>query len=269
MAGLLRSLADLRPRELFCSSTCAQLPTTWRQQPSTCALVCCFCGPGTPVPVQQQMQLVSRTDAGRPACSCCPPPTYTTGMLDRPQRLSVLTFSKWSLCSMPALPPADADQDGAAAPAVVLVVAAWRAAPALQSQAAASVQHTLAEVLAALLAPAPSQQPSGPDLLQILQQMAPPLMCSGTGGAPSAALCQRLQSWAHLAAAVASMAAGGGRRLRPAGLAYFSQLVQWLLLLPTQLLPAGGGEARAVTPDDDVLQQASDSWAHLACNLLR
>ena len=152
---------------------------------------------------------------------------------------------------------------------MVLVVAAWRAAPTLQSQAAASVQHTLAEVLAALIAPAQSPQSPGPDLLQILQQMAPPLMCSVTGGAPPAAVLRRLQSWAHLAAAVASMAADGGRRLRPAGLSYFLQLVRWLLLLPTQLLPAGGDEAKAAASDDDVLQQASDAWAYLTCNLLR
>ena len=36
LAGLLRSLADLRPLQLFCGSSGVQVPAAWREPPLRC-----------------------------------------------------------------------------------------------------------------------------------------------------------------------------------------------------------------------------------------
>ena len=176
----------------------------------------------------------------------------------------------------------EAATDTSVMPAVALVIAAWRALPRLQPQAAVSVQNTFSSVLSLLIAapvPASSSTPETqtcPTAVTALRQAAPLLAStcdtsatpSSTQHPPAHARRQGLVAWASLASAVEQIAAGSCGLLSPGEGAWLASFARWLLLLPVRLLevPTGDGTTEDNAAQTQLLTTAA--WSSLLGGVL-
>lgn len=177
-------------------------------------------------------------------------------------------MNQWP-CRTPEDPLCAVDQTAVTVPAGVLVAACWRMAPPLQPQAAASMRRNLSKLLTILL-DSPGVPLQQHEVLQRLQQLAPPLMAALSSEATYAKE-QRLWIWSMVAPAVSDLARQ--RLSDPATVDYHLRFVQWLLLQPLDLVVCSDGVGLPLKPADMQRQAGGGSvdedFERIVKNLVR